>query len=71
VVDVRTVPFWRRLPLILQAFDQLDSGDAIELVVDLDPWPLQGHLDVTRAGQCDWQVLEAGPQTWRVRLQRR
>jgi uncharacterized protein (DUF2249 family) len=70
VVDVRHVPLWRRLPSILQAFDQLASGDAIELIVDLDPWPLLSYLEATRAGACAWQTLEGGPQTWRVRLAR-
>jgi len=71
IVDVRQVPLWRRLPSILQAFDQLAAGDAIELVVDLDPWPLQTYVEATRAGVCDWQVIESGPAVWRVRLSRR
>lgn len=70
VVDVRSVPLWRRLASILRAFDQLAAGDAIELIVDLDPWPLRSYFEVTRSGACDWQSLEDGPQTWRVRLTR-
>lgn len=70
VMDVRSVPFWRRLPSILHAFDDLAPGQALELVVDLDPWPLHAHLDATRAGECAWQTLEDGPKTWRVRLLR-
>jgi uncharacterized protein (DUF2249 family) len=68
VVDVCRVPLWRRLPSILSAFDALAPGDAIELVVDLDPWPLRSYFDATRAGACDWLVIESGPQNWRVRL---
>jgi uncharacterized protein (DUF2249 family) len=71
VVDVRTMALWRRLPLILSAFDGLAPGDAIELVVDLDPWPLRSYFDTTRSGQCDWQALESGPKVWRVRVSRR
>ena len=70
VIDVRRMPFWHRLPSILQAFDGLARGEALELVVDLDPWPLHAHLDLTRAGQCTWQMLEDGPECWRVRLRR-
>ena len=70
VVDVRNVPLWRRLASILQAFDQLVVGDAIELVVDLDPWPLRSYFDATRAGACDWQAIESGPQSWRARVTR-
>jgi uncharacterized protein (DUF2249 family) len=71
VVDIRHVPLWRRLPSILAAFDALAPGDAIELVVDLDPWPLRSYVDATRGGLCEWQAIESGPQVWRVRLQRR
>jgi uncharacterized protein (DUF2249 family) len=71
VMDVRDVPFWRRLGAILQAFDRLAPGEVLELVVDLDPWPLHAHLDVTRPGACDWEPIDSGPQTWRVRLRRR
>jgi uncharacterized protein (DUF2249 family) len=70
VVDVRSMPFWHRLPAIMQALDRLLVGQALDVVVDLDPWPLQAHLDLTRPGQCTWQMLEAGPQCWRVRLLR-
>jgi uncharacterized protein (DUF2249 family) len=70
VVDVRSMPFWRRLPAIVQALDRLRAGQALDVVVDLDPWPLQAHLDLTRPGQCTWQTLENGPECWRVRLQR-
>jgi uncharacterized protein (DUF2249 family) len=70
VFDVRDMPFWRRLPSILQAFDALEPGTAIELVVDLDPWPLKSYLQSTREGAFDWQVIEDGPAVWRVRLSR-
>jgi uncharacterized protein (DUF2249 family) len=69
-LDVRQLPLWRRLPAILAAFDGLAPGEAIELLVDLDPWPLRGYLDATREGACEWLALENGPDVWRVRLSR-
>jgi uncharacterized protein (DUF2249 family) len=71
VLDVSDLPFWRRLPSILQAFDQLAGGDAIELVVDIDPWPLRSYLEATREGSFEWEMLQDGPLRWRVRLSRR
>lgn len=68
VLDVSAIPFWRRLSTVLQALDALPSGQALDLVIDLDPWPLKEHLDVTRAGRFTWQVVESGPLAWRVRL---
>ncbi len=70
ILDVRNVPFWRRLPMILNAVAQLPCGSALELVVDLDPWPLRTHLQSMRTGAIDWEYLESGPQVWRIRLSR-
>jgi uncharacterized protein (DUF2249 family) len=70
ILDVRDIPFWRRLDAILAAFDRLGAGEAIELQVDLDPWPLRSYLEATRRVPFEWQYLESGPQTWRVRLSR-
>ena len=69
-LDVRPLPYWQRLPPILQAFDQLALGEAVDLVVDLDPSPLRTYFDAGRPGECDWQTLAASPITWRVRLRR-
>jgi uncharacterized protein (DUF2249 family) len=70
VIDVRSTPFWRRLAVIVQAFDRLAPGEALELVVDLDPWPLKTHLESTRPGQFGWRMLQDGPECWRTRLSR-
>jgi uncharacterized protein (DUF2249 family) len=69
-LDVCPLPYWQRLPSILQALDRLAPGEAIDLVVDLDPWPLRTYLDAWRPGRCDWQTLAAGPTLWRVRVRR-
>lgn len=69
-LDVSHIPFWRRLDAILAAFDRLDAGEALELRVDIDPWPLRSYLEATRQVPFDWQYLESGPQAWRVRLRR-
>ncbi len=67
-LDVRRIPFWHRLDAVLRAFDRLGQGEALELLVDIDPWPLRSYLEATRAVPIDWQYLESGPLTWRVRL---
>jgi uncharacterized protein (DUF2249 family) len=69
-LDVRHIPFWHRLDAILRAFDRLAQGEALELLVDIDPWPLRSYLEATRAVPFHWQYLESGPLTWRVRLRR-
>jgi uncharacterized protein (DUF2249 family) len=71
VLDVRNIPFWRRLESILSALEQLPGGAGLELVADLDPWPLRSYLEATRGGNISWAYLESGPQVWRVHLERR
>jgi uncharacterized protein (DUF2249 family) len=48
----------------------LDDDEALELLVDIDPWPLRSYLDATRNPSFTWEVIENGPDTWRVRLRR-
>jgi uncharacterized protein (DUF2249 family) len=69
-LDVRPLPFWRRLDAILAACDRLQPGEALELVVEIDPWPLRTYLEDTRRTAFEWHYLESGPQTWRVRVSR-
>ena len=69
-LDVRQIPFWRRLDAIIAACDRLQPNEALELVVEIDPWPLRQYLEATRRTAFDWQYLESGPQTWRVRVSR-
>lgn len=70
LLDVSAIPFWRRLSAVTQALDDLPQGSSIDLSVDLDPWPLKMHLDLTRAGMFGWRLLEDGPLRWTVRVTR-
>jgi uncharacterized protein (DUF2249 family) len=67
-LDVRQIPFWRRLDAIIAACDRLQPGDSLLLVVEVDPWPLRQYLEATRRTAFDWQYVESGPRTWRVRV---
>ena len=70
-LDVRQVPFWRRLTLILASLDGLAEGAALELIADLDPQPLRQYLDATRPEVFDWCYLESGPEVWRISVARK
>jgi len=52
-LDVRQIPFWHRLDAVLAACDRLDDDEALELLVDIDPWPLRSYLDATRQPAAD------------------
>ena len=53
---------------ILNAFDELASGEAIQIVNDHDPRPLQYQFMMERTEQFIWEYLEEGPETWKVAI---
>jgi uncharacterized protein (DUF2249 family) len=70
LIDVRAVPPAQRHPLIFGTFDALATGQALEIVNDHDPMPLNHQFQQTRTGQFSWQYLQAGPHLWHVRVAR-
>ncbi len=69
-LDVRNTPPPQRHPLIFQTFEGLAPGEAFELVNDHDPKPLYYQFKFERDGQFNWEYLEQGPETWRVRVEK-
>ncbi len=67
-IDVRTIVPRERHPLIFQTFDELEVGQAFELINDHDPKPLYYQFQAERPGALAWEYLEEGPDTWRVRV---
>lgn len=67
-VDVRPIVPRERHPMIFSTFDGLPAGAAMELVNDHDPKPVFVQFMAERHGQFSWDVLEQGPETWRVRI---
>lgn len=66
-LDVRTIPPRERHPLIFKTFDDLQKGEAFELVNDHDPKPLYYQFEAERRGAFTWTYVEKGP-TWRVQV---
>ena len=69
-LDVRDLPPARRHESIFAAYQALAPGAGFVLVNDHDPKPLRYQFEAEHAGQFTWDYLEAGPQTWRVRIGR-
>jgi len=67
-IDVRTIVPRDRHPLIFDAFDQLNSGEAFLLVNDHDPKPLYYQFMHERTNQFQWDYVEQGPDVWKVRV---
>jgi len=70
LLDLRTVAPRERHPLIFSTFAKLEVGQALELINDHDPRPLQSQFQMERPDQFSWDYLEQGPGTWRVAITR-
>jgi uncharacterized protein (DUF2249 family) len=69
-LDIRIIPRPQRHPLIFQTFENLQTGQSLQLVNDHDPAPLHNQFNFRLKGQFSWDYLEQGPETWRVRITR-
>ena len=71
-VDVRGVEPRLRFEMIMGAYEALAVGEAMELAVDHDPSCMYYTLKGTRGDEAfDFEYLERGPETWRVRVVKR
>jgi uncharacterized protein (DUF2249 family) len=70
-LDVRTIIPRERHPLIFRTFEELQPGEGFVLVNDHDPKPLYYQFQAEVGARFDWEYLEQGPETWRVRIGRR
>ena len=69
-LDVRTIAPHERHSLIFSAFNQLGSGEVMELVNDHDPKPLHAQFMCDLPGKFSWDYLEQGPGIWRIAITR-
>jgi uncharacterized protein (DUF2249 family) len=69
-IDVRTIAPRDRHPLIFSTFNNLATGQALELVNDHDPRPLYYQFNAQMPGQFAWEYLEQGPELFRVAITR-
>lgn len=66
-LDVRPVEPKHRYEKIMDAYESLGIGEAMELVVDHDPQCMYYTLLATRGDDAfSFEYLENGPETWRV-----
>lgn len=69
-LDVRSLTPARRHEAIFATFAALGQGGGFVLVNDHDPKPLRYQFEAEHRGEFSWDVLEAGPRVWRVRIGR-
>lgn len=69
-IDARALPYSRRTAQILEAFDRLPVGGALELHDDSDPRALRNEFALQRPGRFSWDARNLGAGRWTVRLER-
>ncbi len=69
-LDVRALAPAQRHEKIFATYGALGPGTAFVLVNDHDPKPLRYQFEAEHQGDFTWDVLEAGPTVWRVRIGR-
>lgn len=67
-IDLRQIAPPARHSLIFSSFAALLPGQALELINDHDPQPLNAQFQARSPGQFSWTYLDRGPQLWRVQI---
>lgn len=70
ILDVRKIEKLFRKNLILKLFNDLDDGQQLELISDHSLIPLNKLFQKEMLGYFSWSDLEAGPDQWRIRIQK-
>jgi len=68
--DLRPLAPPQRHQLAFQCFDALAPGEAFELVNDHEPRGLLMQFGAYRPDAFSWQVMQAEPGFWRIRVAR-
>ena len=67
-LDLRQIAPPQRHAMIFSTFEALQPGQALELVNDHNPQPLNEQFQMRSPGQFSWTALEQGPEVWRVQI---
>ncbi|HLQ85988.1 MAG TPA: DUF2249 domain-containing protein [Salinisphaeraceae bacterium] len=70
IIHVQKIPPQQRHPLIFMAFEKLAPNQGFIIVNDHDPAPLRRQFELLHSGNFNWEYLQSGPTTWRVRISR-
>ncbi len=68
--DLRPLAPAQRHQLAFECFDALAEGEAFELVNDHEPRGLMMQFHAYRPQSFGWQVVQADPGYWRIRIHR-
>ena len=69
-LDLRRLPVWERIELVLQRSDALSTGNSFAFLTEVDPRALMGRLDQLRPGHLWFEYRNVGHSDWHVLLTR-
>lgn len=69
-LDARSLPPATKADQILDAFDKLQIGNALEINEETDPRALRNELTQLRPGRFSWDARNLGSNRWTIRLER-
>ncbi len=69
-LDARSLPPAARTEQILEAFDKLQVGGALEINEESDPRALRNEMAQLRPGRFSWDARNLGGNRWTIRLER-
>jgi uncharacterized protein (DUF2249 family) len=67
-IDLRQIEPFARHTLIFSSYAALLPGQALEIINDHDPAPLNAQFQIRSPGLFSWNYVEEGPQVWRVQI---
>jgi regulator of cell morphogenesis and NO signaling len=68
ILDATLIEPRLKHPTIFARFDELKSGEVLNLHNDHDPKPLYYQLSAQRGDIFTWEYLEQGPEWWKVKI---
>ncbi len=69
-LDARSLSAATKTEQILESFDKLAIGNALEIVEETDPRALRNEMTQLRPGKFSWDARNLGGNRWTVRLDR-
>ncbi|MGG3469590.1 DUF2249 domain-containing protein [Neobacillus pocheonensis] len=71
VINVPDYPPREKHLTIFNTFDELVSGETMQIVNDHDLRPLLYQFMMERTEQFTWEYLEEGPEVWKVAISKK
>src|SRR5579862_5883992 len=69
-LDARSLSPAKRTEQIVESFDKLQIGNALEITEETDPRALRNEMTQLRPGRFSWDARNLGGNRWTVRLER-